>query len=177
MTDFEEGGKCRLNRKQDARLSPAYFSPNYKYFDQLLQTLKNKTTVLNLVFKGFLRTSVPPLISKFYAKEFYILSRFSVENFCLYQKISHEILLGFRNFPVSKNFIDKKGVITIFRRIFLSHSTETFRRGTLLVSQNFWYGKIFGIKGGWVGISRFSVEYFCLTVPKHFVEETFCAVF
>ena len=44
-----------LNKKmkQDGRLAPAYFSPNYKYFDQLLQTVKNKTTVLNLVFRVF----------------------------------------------------------------------------------------------------------------------------
>ena len=26
-------------------------------------------------------------------------------------------------------------------------------------------------------MSRFSVEIFCLTVPKNFVEEPFCAVF
>ena len=29
----------------DGRLAPAYFSPNYKYFDQFLQTVKNETTV------------------------------------------------------------------------------------------------------------------------------------
>ena len=39
--------------KQDGRLAPAYFSPN-KYFDEVLQTVKNKTTVLILVFKEFL---------------------------------------------------------------------------------------------------------------------------
>ena len=49
-------------------LAPAYFSPNYKYFDQLLQTVKNKTTVLILVFKEFLQTSIPQLISVLYAK-------------------------------------------------------------------------------------------------------------
>ena len=37
--------------KQDGRLAPAYFSPNYKCFDQLLQMVKNKTTVLNLIFE------------------------------------------------------------------------------------------------------------------------------
>ena len=52
-----------VKQKQDGQLAPAYFSPNYKYFDQLLQTVKNKTTVLNLVFKEFLQTSIPPLIS------------------------------------------------------------------------------------------------------------------
>ena len=44
--------------KQDGRLAPAYFSPNYKYFDQLLRAVKNKTTVLILVFKEFLQTSI-----------------------------------------------------------------------------------------------------------------------
>ena len=33
------------------RVAPAYFSPNYKYFDQLLRTVKSKTTVLILVFQ------------------------------------------------------------------------------------------------------------------------------
>ena len=41
--------------KQDGgRLAPVQILPNYKYFDQLLQTVKNETTVLNLVFKAFL---------------------------------------------------------------------------------------------------------------------------
>ena len=57
--------------KQDSRLAPAYFSPNYKYFDQLLQTVKNKTTVLNLLFKEFLQTSIPSLISVLYAKRYH----------------------------------------------------------------------------------------------------------
>ena len=52
-----------LNIKQDGRLSPAYFSPNYKYFDQLLRTVKNETSVLTLVFKEFLQTSILSLIS------------------------------------------------------------------------------------------------------------------
>ena len=64
---------------QDGRLAPAYFSLNYKYFDQLFQTVKNETTVLNLAFKGFLQTSIPSLISICYAKEG--VSRTSVEIF------------------------------------------------------------------------------------------------
>ena len=31
--------------RQDVRIAPAYFSPEYKYFDQHLQTVKNETTV------------------------------------------------------------------------------------------------------------------------------------
>ena len=61
-------------------LAPAYFSPNYKYFDQLLQTVKNKTTVLIIIFKEFLQTSVPPLISVLYAKGYHY---FPLKNFRL----------------------------------------------------------------------------------------------
>ena len=68
-----------LNCKQDGRQALAFFSSNYKYFDQLLPIVKNETIVLNLVFKGFLQISIPPLISIFHAKE--MVSRFSVENF------------------------------------------------------------------------------------------------
>ena len=65
-----------MKQKQDGRLAPAYFPPSYKYFDQLLQTVENETTVLNLVFKGFLQTSIPSLISILYAKE-------GVSRFCV----------------------------------------------------------------------------------------------
>ena len=39
-----------------------------------------------------------------------------------------------------EKFYASKGYVTIFCRNFLSHSAETFRRGTLLccVSENFW---------------------------------------
>ena len=68
------------NMQQDGWLAPAYFSPNYKYFDQLLLTVKNKTTVLILVFKEFLQTSIPPLISVLYAKGYH---EYPLKNFCL----------------------------------------------------------------------------------------------
>ena len=66
--------------KQDGRLAPEYFSPNYKYFHQLLQTVKNKTTAFNLVSKEFLQTSIPPLIFVFYAKGYH---DFPLKNICL----------------------------------------------------------------------------------------------
>ena len=75
--------------EQDGRLAPAFFSPNYKFFDQLLETVKNKTTVLNLVFKEFLQTSISPLISVLYAKGCH---DFRFKNFCL---------------TVSKNFVEE----------------------------------------------------------------------
>ena len=68
----------KLRTKRPA--STGIFLPNYKYFDQLLRTVRNKTAVLNLVFKEFLRTSIPPLISVLYAKGYH---DFPLKNFCL----------------------------------------------------------------------------------------------
>ena len=34
-----------MKQIQDGRLAPAYFSPEYKNFDQHMQTVKNETTV------------------------------------------------------------------------------------------------------------------------------------
>ena len=65
--------------KQDGRLAPAYFLPNYNYFDKLLQTVKDRTTVL-LVFKEFLQTSVPTVFSVISAKVYH---DFPLEKFCL----------------------------------------------------------------------------------------------
>ena len=64
--------------------------------------------------------------------------------------------------------------------MFLSHSTETFRRGTLLCCfRNFLVGKKFmDKKSGGVGdYLNLSSKIFCLTLPKYFVEETFSAAF
>ena len=66
--------------KQDGRLAPAYFPRNSNYFDQLFQTVKKKTTVLILVFKECLQTSIRPLISVFYAKGYH---DFPLKIFCL----------------------------------------------------------------------------------------------
>ena len=84
---FQETSSGKREKfKQDGRLAPAYFSPNYKYFDQLLQTVENKTTVLILVFKEFLQKSIRPLISVLYAKGYH---DFPLKHFCLtVQKIS-----------------------------------------------------------------------------------------
>ena len=62
---------------------------------------------------------------------------------------------------------------------FLSHSTEIFRRGTLLccVSKNLWWRKSLWKKVGRGDYRNFPSKIFCLTVPKYFVEEPFCAVF
>ena len=129
--------------KQDGRLAPAYFSPNYKCFDQLLQTVKNKTTVSILVFKEFLQTSIWPLTSVLYAKGYH---DFPLKNFCLTvpKNFVEELFCVSENLWYRKMLGIREGAgITIFRQNCLFHSTEKLRRGDLwrfrkfLVSKNF----------------------------------------
>ena len=64
--------------------------------------------------------------------------------------------------------------VTIFVENFLSHSTETFRRGTLLccVSESFRWPKSLWIRGGGE-YEGFPSIFFCLAVPKNAVGEPF----
>ncbi len=68
-----------------------------------------------------------------------------------------------------------------FMENLLPHSTEVFRRGTLLcftkipLSKKFMDKKLGG--GSRDGVSRFSVKNFGHTVPNTSVGEPFCAVF
>ena len=82
-------------------------------------------------------------------------------------------MLSFRKIPVAKKFMDKMGAEyqEFAWKKFLSHSAENFRRGILYCCINFGYRKSLDKRGG--GVSRYSVENFCLTVPKNFVGESF----
>ena len=64
--------------------------------------------------------------------------------------------------------------VTIFVENSLSHSTETFRRGTLLccVSESFRWPKSLWIRGGGE-YQGFPSNFFCLAVPKNAVGEPF----
>ena len=59
----------KSQRKTRWQASTGIFFANYKQFDQLLQTVENKTTVLILVLKEFLQT-IPLLIPVLYAKRY-----------------------------------------------------------------------------------------------------------
>ena len=133
--------------QQDGRLAPVYFLPEYKYFDQPLQTVKNEITVYNLVFEGFLRKSMPPLISVFYAKE--EISRLSFKDFFVlqYQKILLKQFGVKGNFGYRKKNLDR-GLSRFSDGEFLSHSTEKFRRRTLLCFKKFLVSKSFTHKRG-----------------------------
>ena len=68
--------------------------------------VKNKTTVWNLIFKEFLQTSIPPLISVLYAKGYhdFLLKNFCVivpknfveEPFCVSESFWHRKILEIR---------------------------------------------------------------------------------
>ena len=125
------------NTEQDGQLSPAFFSPNYKYFDQFLQTVINKTTVLILVFEECLQTtSTTP--SVLYAKRYQdfplkifrltVPKKFGEEPFCVSQKICHRKMLGVRG----------GGGINIFRRkVFVPQCRKIFVAEPFSVSENF----------------------------------------
>ena len=57
--------------------------------------------------------------------------------------------------------------------IVLSHNTRKLRRGTLLCFTNILVSKNVRDKRGG-GYHDFLSKLFCLTVPNHFVEESFC---
>ena len=79
-------------------------------------------------------------------------------------------------FCVSQNFWYRKnlwirgegGVSGFFVKSFLSHSAEKFRRGTLQCVTNFGYRKILCFREF---CHDFLLNFFCLTVPKIFVED------
>ena len=70
----------------------------------------------------------------------------------------------------------RKGDSRFSVEVILSHSAEKLNGGTLLccVSENSWYRKNLWRKGGrGGGVSPFSVNFFCLTVPKNCVGQPF----
>ena len=114
--DEKGGGVSRFSvenfwsHSAEKLLAPAYFSPNYKCFDQLLRTVKNKRIVLILVFTKINSTFNFCTLCK-------RVSRFSVEKFSSHsaEKFRRGTLLYFRKILVSKNVRDKRGAgITIF---------------------------------------------------------------
>ena len=135
-------------------IAPANFSPNCKYFDQLLQTVKNKTTVLILVFKDFLQISIPPLISLVYAKGYH---NFPLKNFrltvprnFLREPFSASLISGIENFYASERWLPRFSV-----EKFLSHSIknpdyETFLQTSIPPLISIFYAK--------EGVSRVFVQ-------------------
>ena len=67
-----------------------------------------------------------------------------------------------------------RGECRKFPSKFFVSNCRTIPRGTLYSFISLGYRKKFMLQRV---MSQFSVEFFCLRVPNHFVEEPFCAVF
>ena len=161
--------------EQDGRLAPANFSFNYKNFDQLLQTVKNKTTVLILVFKLFTNINsttdfctLCKRVSSFFVGKFMSHSA---------EKFRRGVFLCFRKSLVSKNIRDKRGggYHDFPSKLFCLTVPK------ISVGESFTVALISGIEKVWIrggggSITIFCQKFCCLTVLKNFVEEPFCAV-
>ena len=108
-----------------------------------------------------------------------VMSQFSVEVFCLTVPnhfVEEPFCAVFQKFSGREEVYGKEGGVgvSIFSvEYFLSQSAEKFRRGNSVclcfrVSKKFMLLRV---------MSQFSVEFYCLTVPKHSVEEAFSAVY
>ena len=86
-------------------------------------------------------------------------------------------MLCFRKFVLAKKVMNRNGggVSKFLVEIFLSHSAEKFRRGNRFCLSIFSsIEKIYDSEGY---VTTFRRKFFCLTLPKHFVEEPFCDCF
>ena len=81
----------------------------------------------------------------------------------------------FHYFRGSKKFgkEGEEGVSKFPAKIFLSDSAESFHRGILWCLISFGDRRSLWIRHEEGGVSKFSVEFFCLTVPENFVREPF----
>ena len=168
--------KCQWCLDQGFTRRPAsnsiFFAQQQFFWDQLLQTAENKLTVLILVFKEFLQTSIWPVISVLYAKGYH---DFPSKLFCL---TIPKNFVG-KPFGVSENFWSRK--ILCFRGLchdfrfsvekFLSNSAENLRTESFIVALFSGTEKVRRKKGG--EYQDFPSSIFCLTVPKKFVGESF----
>ena len=106
------------------------------------------------------------------------MSRFSDEIILSHstKKLPKGTLLCFTEFLVSKNFVDRRGEYYDFLAKILSQGAEKFCRGSLLCFRKFLLSENVRDKRGG-GYHDFTSKMFYLTVPNHFLEEPFCAVF
>ena len=122
--------------------STSIFFAQLQYFDQLLKTVKNKTTVWYKFSKSFYKHQFDHWFLYFMQK---CITIFRWKNFVSqYRNISwrNPSVLCFRKFSVAKKFMAKRGggVSRFSVQYLLSHSFETIRRRTFLrcVSESFW---------------------------------------
>ena len=126
-----------------------------------MQAVKNENIVLNLFFKGFHKHQFHFWFLYFMRK------RFPVDNFCLTvpEKIIGEHFCVSKKNPVSKNFMNKRGISRSSVESLLPHSTKKLRRGTLLCFTNFVVSKKFMDRRG--GEEDGIITIFCRKYLSH----------
>ena len=136
-----------------------------------MQTVKNKTTVLILVFKEFLQTSILTLISVLYAKGY---NYFALKNFRLTvpKNFVEETDCVSENFGSGKTLCLGGEYYDFLLKICCLTIPKNFVGELFFVSQNLWYRKKLWIRRGGGVITVFSQNFF-LTVPKKFLVEPF----
>ena len=133
-----------------------------------------------------LRSTLLIFKKKFWFREFSSiraegrLSRFSVAIVLSPSTVTFRsgTFLCFRSFHVSEKIGDKKcsAYLDSVWGTLSPHSTETFLEENFWVSENFCYRNIIRLRrgGGGRGVTWFSVEIVCLTIPQRFVGEPIC---
>ena len=123
--------------------------------------VKNETTVLNLVFKEFLQTSIPPPISVLYAKGYH---DFPLKNFCLTvpEKFVEEPFCVSEKFWFRKMLGIREGTgITIFRQnCFASQYRIISYRNPSVFHKVSGFEKFHEEEGGWRENHDFVSEIF-----------------
>ena len=165
LSTWELTCSCGECLKQDGRLAPAYFSQEYKYFDQhICPQLKTK-----LLFKIW-------FAKVFYKHQFHHwflysmqnrgVSRLFVQTFLSHstEKFRWGTLRWIRKFRVAKNFMQKKEISLNSVEKSSSHSADKIRRRTLLCFERILVSKIFKQRSG--EASRFCRKFFYLRGPK-----------
>ena len=102
--------------------------------------------------------------------------RLFVQNFLSHstEKFRWGTLRCFRKFPVSQNFMHKKGTLLNSVEKFLSHSADKIRRRNLLCFERILVSKFFKQRRG--EASRFCQIFFISQDRKNFAREPFCVL-
>ena len=130
-----------------------------------MQTVKNKTTVLILVFKEFLQTSILTLISVLYAKGY---NYFALKNFRLTvpKNFVEETDCVSENFGSGKTLCLGGEYYDFLLKICCLTIPKNFVGELFFVSQNLWYRKKLWIRRGGGGYHGFQSKFFSHSAEK-----------
>ena len=128
-----------------------FFAGTQRFWSTFAHSQKRDYCLKSSLRKFDLQTSIPPLISIFYAKETF-RSRLFVQNFLSHstEKFRWGTLRCIRKFWVAKNFMHQKGGYQVSSAKTFCHTVpKNFAREHFGVSENFVHRKILCIRRGY----------------------------